>query len=202
LENINFNEFEFNKTAQIAFHGQHKAEYLESVLFYCLECNSMNSLCSQGNEFFCNACGMRVRVNDTGFFEKINKAEKIPDTILEWSNKQLEYIKGFDFSGFTDKPLFRDNDVILYKAERAKKEIPLGKGTIEFFTDKLVVCGEDFLLAETTTSLVGGRKMTIYNKNDVYALMSPFGTNLLKYMVCGYYLRNKALGIIEEYYGY
>ncbi|MCL2069402.1 MAG: 1-acyl-sn-glycerol-3-phosphate acyltransferase [Treponema sp.] len=203
---ICYNEFEYNKTAQIAYPGRRKAEYLESVLFYCPQCSNMDGLCSKGNEFFCRHCGARVRINDTGFFERVenseNRADKLPDTILEWSYRQLEYIKSLDYSAFTDKALFSDANVTFLKAERAKKEEFLAKGDIEFYADRLVVCGREFLLAEITTAVHGVRKMTIYGKEGVFAVISPHRTNLMKYMICGYHLRNKALNIMEEFYGY
>ena len=99
-QELAFNDFEYNKTARIAYRGRQKAEYLESVLFYCPECKSMESLCSKGNEFFCRDCGARVSINEYGFFDKIENARNIPDTIFEWGNAQLDYIKNFDFSGF------------------------------------------------------------------------------------------------------
>ena len=201
-ETLCFNEFEYNKTAQIAFHGRHKAEYLESVLFYCPECNSVSGLRSEGNEFFCRDCGARVRINDTGFFEKINRAEKIPETILEWGHMQLDYIKSIDFSVYTDKPVFSDNNISLYMAERAKRENNLGMGSIELYSDRLRVCGRDFPITEITTAIVGVRKMSIYGKDNVFAVRVPYRINLMKYMICNHYLRNKALGIKEEYYGY
>ena len=196
------NDFDFNRTAQIVFHGKRKAEYLECMLFYCPECNNMKSLCSKGIEFFCLSCGLRVRINGTGFFEKINNAEKIPETIHEWSCIQLDYIRNFDFLAFTDKPVFSDENISFFKAERAKQEELLGKGSIELFADRLVVCGHEFLLSEMTTSIVGARKMTIYYRGSVYAVIVPFRINLMKYMICGCHLRNKALGINEEFYGY
>lgn len=200
-QELYFNEFEYNKTAKIVYRGRRKAEYLESMLFYCPQCAGINGLFSQGNEFFCRDCDARVKINDYGFFERINNAEKIPETILEWSRLQLDYIKALDYSGFTSRPLFSDK-AAFFKAERAKREEPLGKGSIEFYSDRLVVCGHEFLYTEITMSIIGARKMTIYSKNDVFAVIAPLRTNLMKYMICGYYLRNKALNIQEEFYGY
>jgi predicted SPOUT superfamily RNA methylase MTH1 len=73
---------------------------------------------------------------------------------------------------------------------------------IEFYSDRMTVCGKEFFHAETTTAVHGVRKITIYGRDGVYAAVAPFRTNLVKYMVCGYHLRNKILGVKEEYYGY
>ncbi|MCL2127172.1 MAG: 1-acyl-sn-glycerol-3-phosphate acyltransferase [Treponema sp.] len=202
LRELRFDEFEHNRKEQTVYRGRRKAEYLESVLFYCPECGGMSGLCSSGSEFFCRDCGARVRINGAGFFEKISKAGKIPDTILEWSRMQLDYVKGFDYSGFAGRPVFCDNGVAFFKAVRASSEELLGKGSIGLFADRLSVCGRDFPFAETTTAIHGVRKMSIYCGEDVYAVEAPVRTNLVKYMICGYHLRNRALNVTEEYYGY
>jgi len=152
LNELSFDDFEYNKSAKIIYRGKRKAEYLESVLFYCPRCHSFDGLSSSGNEIFCTKCNIRAIINDYCLFEPINAAE-IPETILEWGNLQLKYIKNFDFSGFTEKPVFSDDNVGFYKAERAKKEELLSTGLIELYTDRLRVCGVDFPLSETTTSL-------------------------------------------------
>ena len=197
-----FDEFEYNRNAHTAFRGRHKAEYLECMLFYCPQCRSMSGLCSKGNEFFCKDCGASVKINSIGFFEKIAAAENIPDTILEWSRKQLDYIKGFDFSGYTDKPVFSDNNITFSRVERAQRELFLGKGLIALYADRLAVCGQEFSLTDITMAVIGARKMSIFSGNEVYSVLVPFRTNLMKYMICGYHLRNKTLGIKEEFYGY
>jgi len=204
---LGFNEFEWNKTAQIAFRGNRKAEHLESVLFYCPGCNKMNEddmggLISTGNELMCLRCGAKIKINDTGFIEKIRYAENVPDTILEWSRMQLEFVKSFDFSRYTKDPVFTEDSILLYKAERAKKEHFLGEGYIRFYADRINVCDHDFHLTDITMAIQGVRKLTIYRKDEVYAVLAPHRTNLVKFMICGYHLRNKALGVKEEYYGY
>jgi hypothetical protein len=98
--------------------------------------------------------------------------------------------------------VFSDNDIIFYKAQRATRELLLGEGSIELYSDRLKVCGREFLFTETTMAVQGVRKLTIYNKNEVFAVLAPFRTNLMKYMICGYHLRNKALDVKEEFYGY
>ena len=195
-------DFEYNKTAQNVYRGRRKAEYLESMLFYCPQCASMISLRSEGNDIFCKDCGARVMINGEGFFVKISNAETIPDTILAWSRIQLEYIKNIDFSGFTCKPVFCDDNVELFIAERAKREKLLANGAIALYADRLDVCGRFFLLNEITMAVVGARKLTIYHKSGVFAVVVPLRINLMKYMICGCHLRNKALDIKEEFYGY
>ena len=199
---LNFNEFDYNSKVQIKFKGKHRAEYLESVLFYCPQCDCMTGLYSHGNDFICKNCKMQVSINETGFFDKVNNADKIPNTVLEWSKLQLEYIKKFDFSPYKNKPLFYDENVQFSKGERAKKEHFLANGKIELYEDKIKVCDKDFYLHEITLTIQGVRKLTIYKDEEVYAVLTPYRINTTKYMICGYHLRNKKLDIKEDYYGY
>ena len=198
-----FNEFEWNAAEQIVFRGKHKAEYLERVLFYCPECKSLESLCSKGNEFFCKSCGMRVQINGTGFFEKINNAENCPDTILEWSKMQLEYIKAINYSEYTDKPLFYDQNIRLSSVIRSKKDELLGKGTMELFGDRLRICGKDMLITNIKDmSIQSYNRLIIYSDEGEFTVdMSTLG-NAMKYMICGYHLKNIALNIQNGHYGY
>ena len=198
---LRFNEFEYNKTARIAYRGRRRAEYLESALFWCPQCDSMSGLYSRGNDFCCE-CGARVMINETGFFERVDRAGNIPDTILEWSRLQLDYIKSFDYSGYADKPVFSDDNIAFSRAERAAGEHLLGTGTMALYDNRMVVCGQEFLFAETTMAVFGVRKMTIYNRGSIYSVLAPFRTNLVKYMICGYHVRNTILGVKDEYYGY
>jgi len=231
LREIGFDEFAWNRVERQAFRGSRKAEFLESVLFFCPECGRMGAasggsdgsadviianatatnatnrgLRSEGNDFFCLDCGARARIDEAGFFETIGGAKNLPDTILEWNRMQIESVKAFDFSPFAEKPLFVDSDITLLSAEYAKKEHFVCNGRLEFYNDRFrisdSVFGYDFPFAETRMAIQGSRKMTFYYKDAVYALVCPPRGNLMKYMVCGYHLKNAADGTKDEYYGY
>jgi len=198
-----FDEFEWNRKEQIVFKGNRKAEHLETVLFWCPQCNSFHDLKSQGNEFFCGRCGMRVRINGMYFFEKVNNADAVPETILDWGRAQLDYIKNFDYSAFTDKPVFSDENVSLFKVERAKDQELLAKGQIALYADRLSVCGTDFPLDKIREMAVQGvLRLGIYTDDCTYCVDIPQRGNLFKYMICGYKLINAATNSQEEYYGY
>ncbi|MCL2609069.1 MAG: 1-acyl-sn-glycerol-3-phosphate acyltransferase [Treponema sp.] len=209
-QELGHDEFARNAAARIPFRGKRRAEYLESVLFYCPECGAFKAagrLVSEGNRFSCLDCGAQVGIDEFGFFRRERNAGRIPETILEWSKLQLAHVRGFDFRPFVSVPAFADEGVSLFLAQKARKEHPLGRGRIELFADRLRVCGRDFPPADTTMAVQGVRKLTLYlkgegGKTETYAVTCPFRTCLMKYMICGWHLRNRALGIKEEYYGY
>jgi 1-acyl-sn-glycerol-3-phosphate acyltransferase/transcription elongation factor Elf1 len=198
-----FNEFEWNRREQIVYKGKRKAEHLETVVFHCPECHSLTDLSSEKNEFFCKKCGMRVKINEFGFFEKVANAKNCPDTILELGKIQLDYIKAFDYSPYTDKPLFSDDNVKLSYAVKSKRDEKLGIGSIALYADRIVVCDRVFMAAQIKDmSIQSFARLTIYTDEGAYVADLPKRGNAFKYMVCGYQLKYNALGITDGNYGY
>ena len=198
-----FNEFEWNATEQIEYHGRQKAEFLERALFYCPECKSLNCLGSNGNDFFCTLCDMRVQINSTGFFEKIKMAENCPDTILDWSRIQLDHVKSINYSEYIGKPLFNDKKVRLSYVIRTKKDKLLGKGQMELFGDKIRICGRDLEITKIKDmSIQSYNRLIIYYNKDEFTVDMSSCSNAVKYMICGYHFKNTALNIKNGHYGY
>jgi len=203
IRELYINEFEWNAKEKIEYLSKYKAEYLERVLFFCPECGKIETLASKGNEFFCNECGMRVEINGTGFFNKINNADKCPDTILEWSKMQLEYIKNIDYGIYKENPLLKDRNVTLLQAVRSKKDVLLGKGLVELYNDRLRICGNDFLIEKLKDmSIQSYNRLMIYMENGEYTMDMPFRGNAMKYMICAYHLKNTASNAQNAGYGY
>ena len=201
---ISFNEYEYNAEKKIIFKGNKKAEYLESALFACPECGSFTDLHSDGNEFYCKKCGAKVRFNGLGLFEKVANADKLPETVLEWSKIQLRQIKEKDYSPYSQVPVFSDGNVKINICERAKKQRLLGCGSIALYNDRITAGEYVFPLAEVTDLAIHGiRKLQIYMQyGKMYMIEAEKKTNVLKYMACGYRLMHGIKGEEVEYYGY
>ena len=201
---IDFNEFEYNAEKKIVFKGKRKAEYLEAALFVCPQCGKWHDLHSRGNEFYCSSCGARVKINGLGFFEKVENADAVPDTILECGKIQLDAVKNRDYSQFADKPVFSDVGVKVHICERAKREKLLSKGTIALYSDRITAGEQSFAIDEISDMAIQSiRKLQIYmHDGSMYMIEAPEKTNLLKYMVCGYHLIHKLRGEEDEYFGY
>ncbi|MCL2196058.1 MAG: 1-acyl-sn-glycerol-3-phosphate acyltransferase [Treponema sp.] len=203
IKELYINEFEWNAREKIEYRGKYKAEYLERVLFYCPQCKKLETLMSEGNEFFCNVCGMRLEINGTGFFNKINNAQNCPDTILEWSKMQLEHIKTIDYGSYREKPLLSDQNVILMKAVKSKKDILLGKGSVELFDNRIRICGKDLAVEKLKDmSVQSYNRLMIYMDDGEYTMDMSLRGNAMKYMICGYHLKNIRENITNGSYGY
>ena len=201
---IDFNEFEYNAEKKIVFKGKRKAEHLETALFVCPQCGKWHDLHSRGNEFYCSSCGARVKINGLGFFEKVENANAVPDTILECSKIQLDAVKNRDYSAFSDKPVFSDANVKIYSCERAKRQKLLGKGDIALYSDRITAGEFAFPIERISDMAIQSiRKIQIYmHDGSMYMIEAPEHTNILKYMVCGYHLRHLIKGEEDEYFGY
>ncbi|MCL2847620.1 MAG: 1-acyl-sn-glycerol-3-phosphate acyltransferase [Firmicutes bacterium] len=200
------NEFEYNKEQKIKFIGKARAEHLESVLFYCPNCHTFDGLKSEKHSFFCLKCNMKTEIDEYGFFTTyvgaFSERPQIPETILEWSKQQIEYIKNFDFSAFIDKPIFSDNNIEFSKAIKAKKQTDTQKGSIAFYGDRIRVCEQDIYFSDIKAlSIQEVRKLTIYTTTDALVIDAPLKYNLMKYMICAYHIKHTQEKKLE-YYGY
>ena len=88
---LEYDEYEWQRTAMITFKGRRKAEYLELTLYACPECGGIATLRSKKDVFSCTSCGYSVRYNEYGFFEKISGQLRF-QTVREWNIWQIEHL--------------------------------------------------------------------------------------------------------------
>ena len=191
-EKLYHNDFEYNEGKRIHFKSSNRAEHLESVLFYCPKCNAIDSLYSKKNDFFCVSCSMCVRVNEFCTFDEVENAKGIPTSLLEWSEKQFEYVKNIiDYSLYTVKPLFLDEDVVLTLVEKSKKTSNSSKGRIELYNNRLRVCEKVFFIKDIKAfSIDGVSRLNIFLDNAVYAVECKAKTNLVKHVIVSCHLKD------------
>jgi len=197
------NEFDYNAEKRIEFKGEAKAENIEAILFYCPACGGSDCLASEVHDLWCTKCNARVTVDEYGFFVNDGVNQKIlPPTILEWSSKQIEFVKSYDFSQHADTPVFSDDNVTLGVSIRAQTDVDVVTGSMALYSDRLEICDKIFYLKDVAAlSMQEVRKMSIYTATETYSLEVPLKTNITKYMICGYHIKNLAEGK-PEYYGY
>jgi len=218
------NDFSYNLQHKIAFKGKNKADNLEGILFYCPKCHAFNSLHSSGDHIACTTCGFGTSIDSYGFFKPTDSTDTMveiaknsesptietaetpsftpPEHILQWSHMQLGYVKHFDFTPYTDTPLFTDENIGLAKAVRTKKQIDRVVGKLEMYNDRLEVCGKTFMFDEIRSlNVQKTTKLFIFTATDTYVVDAPLKYNLVKYMICANHLKRLAEGK-EPYYGY
>lgn len=126
------------------------AEGLERAVCVCPSCGKIGNLETGGSEIRCG-CGMKMRLADTGFFEKSDRFS----TIHEWEKFDRDVIRqmitssgkyGIALAGpGNDCELFMDEDVELYIIEKEHKDELIGTGRISLnLTDKGLVLKTPF----------------------------------------------------------
>jgi len=90
-EALNHNEFEWQHSHQIPFHGKALAKGLERLLFTCPECHKMGTLASEGEKVWCEACGAEYYLDQYGFIhsEKGHLPSQNISDINIWQRKLL-----------------------------------------------------------------------------------------------------------------
>lgn len=66
---LEYDESDWQRQAQIAFHGQDRAEYIEKLLYCCPVCFDYNTFISHGESFICSHCGTDFIYDQYGFIQ-------------------------------------------------------------------------------------------------------------------------------------
>ena len=82
-------DFKWNENERISFKGRNLAEGIERYLYMCPSCQHLTTIRSEGDYVSCNQCHYKVKYNEYGLFEQMNKPLHFK-YIYEWSNWQSE----------------------------------------------------------------------------------------------------------------
>lgn len=138
------NAYEDQKKKMRKYKCKHPAEHLETALFLCPECNSFSTLESKDEKFYCRRCGMKLKLNDYGYFESLtNKPAKF-GTILHWDKWQQKYLREYlpERKGDTETPLFFDDGIRLSLIQAEKGTTPVVTGRLSLYGDRMEITGE------------------------------------------------------------
>ena len=99
VERLDYNEFEWQNHHKIPFKGKKLAEDIERLLYLCSECQTINSIISRANHFYCKSCGKEYSINIYG---EIEGSSHFKDTV-SWNRWQMSLLpeiieKGFSFT--------------------------------------------------------------------------------------------------------
>ncbi len=114
---LSYNETVTQKERMVPFKGKDKAEYLERFLFMCPQCKSIASLSSKGDVLYCRSCDFFCTYTEYGFLTgaKVSKDFSSPSYWNRWQQEKLK--KMILLAGDTARPLFKDNNVFLYRGK-------------------------------------------------------------------------------------
>ncbi len=85
---IAFNDYEWNKKAQISYPQKNKAEGSENFLYGCPKCHAIQTISAKGNDIYCDHCGKIANIDDHHMYQSNHIAD-----MIEWGHKQKEWLK-------------------------------------------------------------------------------------------------------------
>ena len=158
--------------------SNHRAEYIERILFQCPGCQSFEGFTSQKNRFRCNSCSYTVTINQYGFFTTKGKLHfDNPRDWFGWQNRNfVDYVAATLKQGITT-PLFASSAMEICKAEGSGRMIKKGVGKILFYPDRIEISSNSYknaLLHKDITSLSPQFKerIELFYKDNAYRFSS------------------------------
>ncbi len=127
IQQLAHDEYEWQKENKIKFIGDQLAEKLETYLFCCPKCKSMNTLVSNNQSFTCKHCDYKVIYNDYGYFEP--KTDNLYfETTKDWGKWQIEVLR----KKIEDPNFMIKGDITLYVEDETHTLINKGNGYLSF----------------------------------------------------------------------
>lgn len=142
----------------VRFRGRRLAEHLETLLFICPHCGAEGRMRSEGDHFYCDGCGTKLRYTQEGFFVGENC---IFDTVLDWNIWQSKCI-GKKCAAAGDAAIFEDGDMDLYIIHSAESSELAARGRLALYRDRIELPDGS---AVGTNELTG---MAIMGPQDLY----------------------------------
>lgn len=130
------NAYERQRKNPVSFKGRKLAEHLETLLFVCPHCGAVNKMRSEGDHFYCDECGTKLRYTPEGFFTGENV---VYDSVLDWSEWQKSVIEEKCRTAAEDELIFSDDMMELYSVNTGRSSEFLCCGRLRLYRDLLVL---------------------------------------------------------------
>lgn len=159
--------WETQRRDNVILASRKRAEGLERALFICPECGEIGGLQTKGDAIFCTKCGMRVTVDQRGFFRDGRFS-----TVREWDVWQRE-----QFPRLTENPAHAE----LFPADGVLTDLSAGtKRKISFCLDlaggAMVIGGEHIPLPDfSDMAMVKTNRLLFGWNGDYYEIVSKHG---------------------------
>ncbi len=127
---------------KVKIQSEERAELIERILYYCPDCNTHGYFKSKGNTFTCQNCEKDNYVDEYGMFT--NDHYTNTRDWIEWQNKQwVTDIRAKLKSGEHEDALLTSVEMHVMKAKGSGHMVPLGKGKIALFADRVAFTADD-----------------------------------------------------------
>lgn len=133
---IAHDEVAYQQQALSPILSDKKAEFIDFVLFWCSQCDSIGQLVSKGNTLSCQACKHEIRVNPYSFFEGNNLPYDNIRDAFEWQRQVFEQYIEQHWQQNSETSLFEDEGMEIF-LEEADEMKSLGLAKLYFFLDRI-----------------------------------------------------------------
>lgn len=184
-DDLYVNAYEDQAKNPLRYHCKHPAEHLETALFACPECGSFSTLESENDMLYCRHCGMKVRLNDYGYFTDIYGNKPRFETILDWDKWQQKYLHEY-LPSVTDEnvPLFSDDGLRLSAVTPGVGTEVLASGTLTMFKDRMEIGGRVIKLSDIEKiSITLTDTMLFTAAGQYYEIKGSKPYSALKYLI-------------------
>ncbi|MBQ6500779.1 MAG: 1-acyl-sn-glycerol-3-phosphate acyltransferase [Mogibacterium sp.] len=164
------------------------AEGLERSVFTCPACGAFGTLRSKGDSIGCS-CGLKIRMDDTGFFDPKEPFETVADWEEFDRTKLAERLKEMGRAAGEDT-VFTDGEVVLHRIGDGHSDEEAARGLLtlshsgESFMLKIGDCSFDLRNISNMTMVLANR-IVFSDETGYYELLSnkKSRTNLRKYVI-------------------
>ncbi len=138
---LDHDDIAYAREQHLIIKSNHRAEYIERMLFQCPQCESFNGFTSTGNSFSCNSCSHTIEIEPSGFFTSKNASVLFdnPRDWFKWQNKNFVNHIESTLQNPSSKPLFESESMEIHEAIGAGKMIRKGIGKVSFYQDRIEV---------------------------------------------------------------
>jgi 1-acyl-sn-glycerol-3-phosphate acyltransferase len=194
---LRHDDSEWQKLDPRPYVSSRSAEALQLALFWCPECDELNTMKSRGRRFYCKSCGHGVRVSRYGWFASHPDgaaARSRFQTIREWSVAQQQAVARKVSALHPQAPqevLFQDAGIEYLRGFRTASltregvgSLAFARGGVEFRCDdgRLVFFPWDELQG---LHVVYRDQLEFYSGGRLCVFRFPaHDTSALKYLIC------------------
>ena len=162
-------------------------ETLDEIMAFtpCPECGSFSTLESENDMLYCRHCGMKVRLNDYGYFTDIYGNKPRFETILDWDKWQQKYLHEY-LPSVTDEnvPLFSDDGLRLSAVTPGVGTEVLARGTLTMYKDRMEIGGRVIKLSDIEKiSITLTDTMLFTAAGQYYEIKGSKPYSALKYLI-------------------
>lgn len=175
---LDHDDIAYAREQKLMIRSNHRAEYIERMLFQCPDCESFDGFTSAKNSFSCNSCNYTIDIDDYGFFQ--SKGQVKFDNPRDWLNWQNQnFVKYISLILEEDRSacFFKINNVEVQEAIGEGPMLKKGVGQVAFYADKISLTCPNFnedLCHKDTSSLSPQFKerLELFYQNKAYRLTS------------------------------